>query len=187
MRESSLPSRTQHALWRLFTLAQEACDLTAPNPAQPVAPTPAWSPAGCRSPHRLAHMQALLDVPHPRRGRLHHRNAKVLFQRSDDAERVEAQPQDGDRVRAFACEKCLLDQPAEHFRRKVGNPGEGHVDGRVAATGLFPTVANTVVPAARRQIRRVAVVNPAQYPVAISRTVPVASPAPCQAPVTERR
>src|SRR5690349_11783503 len=57
---------------------------------------------------RLAHMEALLNLPHPRRGRLHHRNAEILLERFDDGERVEAGAEDVDRLRGRLVGEKLL-------------------------------------------------------------------------------
>src|ERR1700757_4990774 len=58
---------------------------------------------------RLVHMEAFLEFPDPRRHGMNDRDAEILFQQIDDAERSPAGAEHVDRVGALAAQKALLD------------------------------------------------------------------------------
>src|SRR6516164_5453691 len=72
-------------------------------------------------------MQASLNFPNASRNRLYDRNAKVLFKRRDDTERVPARSQDVDSIRPRVREKLLLDERVHDFRRDIGDRTECNV------------------------------------------------------------
>src|SRR5262249_61931155 len=77
---------------------------------------------------RLAHMQPLLDLPYPRRDRMHYRNLQVLLERLDDVERAPARAQHVDRVGALVLEEVPLDETVDLLARELLHLVERHLD-----------------------------------------------------------
>src|SRR5215510_2536542 len=77
---------------------------------------------------RLAHMQALLELPDPRGDGMHNRHLQVALERLDDRQRAPAGAEHVDRVGALVAEKALLDMSVDLLGRELLHLVEGHVD-----------------------------------------------------------